>query len=311
VSERRVLISCPLLRESIDGYAGEFESRGIAYDDPEVNQQLKENELLSIIHRYDGVIAGDDEFTATVFDEADRLKVVVKWGIGTDNIDFEAADRNGITVTNTPGAFAAEVADVAIGYGIMLTRRLHIIDREVRQGAWYCPRGVSLAGRTFGVIGVGSIGSETARRARAHDMNVLGHDIEQIEEDLKEETGIKSVGLDELFERSDIVSLHCPLIPQTEKMVDSEKLEALGPEGYLVNTARGGLIDHEALVNALQDRAVAGVALDVFEQEPLPESNTLSSFENVILGSHNAQNTAEAVNSVNDRSVKLLFDNLE
>jgi D-3-phosphoglycerate dehydrogenase len=311
MSEYRVLISCPLLQESIDGYVGEFESRGIAYDDPEVDQQLNEDELLKIIHRYDGVIAGDDEFTAAVFDAAERLKIVVKWGIGTDNIDFEAAERNGIGVVNTPGAFAAEVADVAIGYGIMLTRRLHVIDREVRQGSWYCPRGVSLAGRTFGVVGVGSIGSETARRARAHDMNVLGYDIEQIEEDLKEETGIESVGLNELFERSDIVSLHCPLIPQTEEMVDSEKLEALGPGGYLINTARGGLIDRDALVNVLQEKAIAGVALDVFEQEPLPESNALSPFENVILGSHNAQNTTEAVRSVSDRSVELLFDNLE
>ena len=309
-ADYRVLVSCPLVLDAADDYADVFDEHGIDYDVADVDQQLDEAELLDLLPDYDGILAGDDELSARVIEASPRLKAIAKWGIGTDDIDFGAAEANGVAVSNTPGAFADEVADVVIGYAIMLTRELHHVDREVRAGNWYCPRGVSLAGRTFGIVGVGSIGSAVARRAAALGMDVLGHDVEPVPEALREETGIEPVGREALFERSDLVSLNCALNDATAGMVDADALDRLGPEGYLVNTSRGGLVVQDDLVAALEEDRLAGAALDVFETEPLPPESPLTGMENAILGSHNAQNTAEAVARVHDRAVANLVEDL-
>lgn len=311
MSQYKALISCPLIQDAIEEYYETFDEHDVEYDAVSVGQHLSESELLDIIDQYDGVLAGDDEFTARVLEHADRLKVISKWGIGVDSINLAAAKEEGIEVYNTPGAFADEVGDIVIGYAIMLTRRLHHIDRQVRNGEWACPRGVSLADKTFGVIGVGSIGSSVARRASALGMDVLGHDIEPLAEDLKKETGIERVGKDELLRRSDVVSLNCALNEATREIIGSHELDILGENGYLINTARGHLVDQSALVDALSNDEIAGAALDVFVEEPLPENDPLTELDNVILGSHNAQNTNEAVADVNERAVENLIDGLE
>ncbi|MCX2818620.1 phosphoglycerate dehydrogenase [Haladaptatus sp. F3-133] len=307
-NEHRVLVSCPLMHGSVEQYEGVFEENSISADVPEVGQQLDEDELLEIIDDYHGVIAGDDEFTRKVIESAKNLKVISKWGIGTDSIDEEAARDNGVEVYNTPGAFDDEVGDVVVGYTVMLTRDLHKIDRFVREGRWECPRGTSLADKTFGVVGVGSIGEAVVRRADALCAKVLGNDVQPISDDLKRDTSVEAVEIDELLRRSDIVSLNCPLTPATEKMIGSEELEKLG--GYLINTARGELVKQDELVEALRDGVLQGAALDVFKEEPLPADHPLTEMDNVILGSHNAQNTDEAVQEVNDRAVENLIEGL-
>ncbi|MEF8842228.1 MAG: phosphoglycerate dehydrogenase [Haloarculaceae archaeon] len=309
-ADYRVLVSCPLVLDAIDEYADVLGSYGIAYDVADVDQQLDEGELLDVLPDYDGILAGDDELTARVIEASPRLEVIAKWGIGTDGIDFEAAEAHDVEVFNTPGAFSDEVADVVTGYAIMLIRELHHVDREVREGNWYCPRGVSLADRTFGIVGVGSIGSAVAHRAAALGTDVLGHDVEPIPGGLQAETGIEPVGREELFERSDVVSLNCALNEATEGMVDADALDRLGPEGYLINTSRGGLVVEEDLVAALEEGRLAGAALDVFETEPLPEDSPLTRMDHTILGSHNAQNTEEAVSRVHDRAVANLVEGL-
>lgn len=310
MSAYRVLISCPLITDDIDDYADEFAAHDIAYDVADVDQQLTEADLHDIIDKYDGVLAGDDEFTADVIENAERLKVISKWGIGIDAIDTEAAAANDVTVYNTPGAFDAEVADVVIGYAIMLTRELHQIDRAVRTGDWSCPRGMSLAGKTMGVVGVGDIGATVVRRAHALGMNVIGTDVEPLPDGLVEETGIERVEQEELFSESDVVSLNCALTEQTREMVGQEELARLGETGYLINTARGQLVNQEDLVSALQEGVIAGAALDVFQEEPVPADDPITDLDNVILGSHNAQNTDEAVKRVNNRAVLNLIDGL-
>lgn len=310
MSTYRVLISCPLITDGIHDYADEFAAHDIKYDVADVDQQLTESELLDVIDQYDGVLAGDDEFTSEVIESADRLKVISKWGIGIDAIDTEAAEENDVTIHNTPGAFNDEVADVVTGYAIMLTRQLHHVDRSVRKGEWVCPRGVSLAGKTFGVIGVGDIGSTVARRAHALGMDVVGTDIQPFPDDLVAETGIERVDREELLDRSDVVSLNCALTPETRRMIGEKELELLGADGYLINTARGELVDQDALVEALKTDAISGAALDVFEAEPLPEDDPLTELDSVILGSHNAQNTVEAVSRVNDLAVENLISGL-
>lgn len=308
--DHRVLVTCPLIVDSMDEYADRLAERGIEYDVADVDQQLTEDELLAVIDRYDGVLASDDEFTRPVFEAADRLSVVSKWGIGTDNIDRAAAAEFGVTVSNTPNTFGDEVADVVIGYAIMLTRHLHLVDRAVRNGGWACPRGVSLAGRTFGVVGVGDIGSSVARRAAAHGMDVLGSDVRPFPDQLHDAVDIERVETDELLVRSDLVSLNCTSTEETRGMIDSDALAAIGPDGYLINTARGDLVDQEALVEALRTGRIAGAALDVYAKEPLPPSSPLTEMDSVILGSHNAQNTDRAVSRVNDRAIQNLIEGL-
>jgi len=303
-----LLVSCPLIQDSMDKYADTLADHGITYDIVRVDQQLDEPELLDTIGEYDAVIAGDDEFTRPVFEKAENLSLIVKWGIGTDNIDEAAARDHDVQVRNTPDVFGTEVSDVVMGYAIMLTRELHKIDRAVREGDWYTPRGVSLVGKTMGVVGVGDIGSAVARRADAHGMTVLGNDVEPIPDDLKSAVDISSAQKAEVFDESDIVSLNCPLTEKTRSLVGEEELDLLGSKGYLINTSRGKLIDQQSLVEALEKHRIAGAALDVFEHEPLPKSSPLIKMENVILGTHNAQNTAEAVSRTNDRAIDILVN---
>lgn len=310
MTTHRVLISCPLIVDSIDEYSDRFDAEGIEYHIADVEQHLSEPELLEMIDAYDGVLAGDDAFTRRVLAEASNLKVISKWGIGIDAIDNEAAEEYGVDVANTPGAFANEVADVVVGFAVMLTRELHHVDKAVRSGNWYCPRGTSLAGETFGVIGVGDIGSAVARRAAALEMDVLGTDVRPLDEELIEATGIEPIDRDTLLDRSDVVSLNCALTQETRGMIGLEELELLGERGYLINTARGELVEQETLVTALREGIIAGAALDVFDEEPLPEWNSLTELDSVILGSHNAQNTHEAVQRVNDRAVENLISGL-
>lgn len=310
MSDYRVLVSCPLILDAIDEYEAELAAHGIEYDVADVDQHLSEDELLDVIDRYDGVIAGDDEFTERVIAAADGLQVIAKWGIGMDAIDLAAAAAHDVTVSNTPGAFADEVADVVIGYAITLARRLHVVDDRVRDGDWYCPRGDSLAGRTFGVVGVGNIGSAVARRADALGMDLLGHDVDPIPGDLVDDTGMDAVDLDTLLDRSDVVSLNCALTADTRGLIGEAELARLGEDGYLINTARGELVDQAALVAALRDGRLAGAGLDVFTEEPLPADSPLTEMDDVILGSHNAQNTHEAVEAVNDRAVRNLIEGL-
>jgi D-3-phosphoglycerate dehydrogenase len=305
-----VLISCPLLTETISEYDDRFAEHDISYTVADVDQQLTEDELIDRINQYDGVLIGDDEFTPTVLETADRLKIISKWGIGTDNIDKDAAAENGVAVYNTPGTLSDEVAMVVIGYAIMLTRRLHLIDREIRDGNWYKYCGTSLTGKTMGVIGVGDVGSAVARKAAGLGMDVLGTDIGPLPEGLRQETGIERVDIHELLDQSDVVSLNCALTEETRELIGQTELDLLGPDGYIINTSRGEVIDQAELEVALEEDRIAGAGLDVFETEPLDGDHPFTGFENVILGSHNAQNTTEAIQRVTDLAVDNLIKGL-
>jgi len=307
----RALISCPVIQDSIEEYANMFGNHDVSFDVCRVEQQLSEQELIETINDYDGVLAGDDPFTRRVIESSDRLKVISKWGVGTDNIDKDAAERHGVTVTRTPGTLGDEVADVVIGYAILLARDLHRIDRAVRAGDWITPRGISMMGKTMGIVGVGDAGSAVARRAAGFGMDLLGHDVSPISDGLQSETGIEQKGLESLLRKSDFVSLNCELTEETRSMIGEDELELVGQSGYMINTARGELVDEEALVDALQTDRIAGAALDVYREEPLSSDHPLTTLENTILGSHNAQNTHQAVDRVNELAVENLLSALE
>lgn len=303
-------MACPQMQAAWPSFAPHLAELGIEADLPVVVQQLSEQELLDTIGGFDGVIAGDEPYTRAVLEKASRLRILSKWGVGVDNIDWVAATDVGIAVTNTPGVFDAEVADVAVGYLILLTRNLHRIDTGVRGGDWPKPAGRSLAGLTLGIIGFGGTGTALARRAVAMDMSVIGHDIDAAAMERARQLGHAAADIDELVTGADAISLHCPLTTANRHLLDHRRFAHMRPAALVVNTARGPLIDEAALVEAIRNGQVAGAALDVFEEEPLDAGSPLRTLPNVILGSHNASNTDEAVARTSVRAVENLLAGL-
>ncbi|MHB0976064.1 MAG: phosphoglycerate dehydrogenase [Candidatus Aquicultorales bacterium] len=303
----RVLVSCIHLQKNLERYEQTFRDHDIEVVAPPVAQQLSESDLLDIIDGFDGVIAGDDEFSRSVLRQAKNLKVLIKWGIGVDAIDVEAAKTYGIAFRNTPGVFNDEVADVTIGYVIMLARHLLRLDSGVRKGEWPKIPGRTLRNKVLGVIGVGNIGRAVCQRGLALGMIPVGFDPIPFEET----PYVRPVGWEELLAISDFVVVCCALTPANKYMLGDREFDLMKQGAYVVNTSRGPLVREESLIKALASGKIAGAALDVFETEPLPLDNKLRDFDNVVFGTHNASNTIEAVARVNDLSVNLLIEGLE
>ena len=269
---------------------------------PEHDRPLDEDEMVELVEGCEGLIVGVDPVSGRVLD-AGPLRVVVKYGSGMDNIDVDAARERGVRVSSTPGANARSVAELAVALLLALARNVALHDRGVRQGAWRRETGVELAGKRLGVVGYGAIGREVARIARGLDMDVVAHD------PFVEEADVPLVRLDELLATSDAVSLHLPLTPETRGLVGAAQLEAMKPSAFLLNTARGGLVDEQALTEALREGRLGGAALDGFEQEPLGDS-PLRGLDNVVLSPHAGAATREAVLRAAGRAVDQLLRDL-
>jgi D-3-phosphoglycerate dehydrogenase len=205
-----------------------------------------------------------------------------------DNIDVEAAEDLGVRVSSTPGANARSVAELTAALLLALARNVVLHDRGVRGGSWKRLTGIELAGKSLGIVGYGAIGREVARIAQALDMEVVAHD------PLVADADVPLIPLDELLATSDAVSLHLPLTPETRGIVGSDELAAMKSTAFLLNTARGGLVDEDALADALRSGRLAGAALDGFEEEPLGDS-PLRGVDNVVLSPHAGAATHEAV----------------
>jgi D-3-phosphoglycerate dehydrogenase len=291
----RVLITCRQMQGCFDHFRERFEELGIDVDMPAVVQQPTEEELIKVIGDYEGMIAGDDPLTANVLARAHKMKVISKWGVGVDGIDVDAARASGIAVTNTPGVFGDDVADVAAAYLVMLARQLHRIHASVREGGWWKHEGILLAGKTLGVSGFGTIGRAVARRGQGFGMNVIAYDVADAAVAAARDAGVEPVARDDLFRRSDFLVLCNPLTAETRHIVNSATLELMKHGSFVVNVARGPLIHEAALVDALSSGRIAAAGLDVFEDEPLPEDSPLRAFEQCVFGSHNGSNTSEGV----------------
>src|SRR6266542_3160144 len=252
-----------------------------------------EAELLPLVANVDAALAGTDAFTRRVLEAAPQLKIVSRFGVGYDSIDLAAADELGIWVTTTPGANEHSVADAAIALVLALARQLVPAVESTRAGKWDRPIGLELRGLTLGLVGFGRIGQQVAARARPFGMTVLVYDVVQNDAAARE-LGCRYVSLDELLRASDFVSLHAPAYPSTRDLVDRRALALMKPTAYLINTARGELVDEAALAEALAERRIVGAALDVFKQEPPHPANPLLSLPNLIPLPHIAGVTAQA-----------------
>jgi lactate dehydrogenase-like 2-hydroxyacid dehydrogenase len=227
-----------------------------------------------------------------------QLRCVANVAVGYDNIDVAAARRRGVTVTNTPGVLTDATADLAIALILGVTRRLGEGERLLRTGtpwSWemFFLLGRGLAGKTLGIIGLGAIGRATARRARAFGMEVAYAGRRRAAEEVERELGgARYLSLEELLGSADVVSIHCPLTPETHHLLNAERLTHMRPEAYLINTARGPIVDEAALVEALRAGGIAGAALDVFEHEPELHPG-LRELDNVFLAPHLGSATIE------------------
>ena len=301
----RVLVTCPPMQRTVDDWMGLFRDAGVEVVMPPVVQQIDRALLLELLPTVDGIVAGDDPLDAEVLAAAlPRLRIVSRWGVGLDSVDIEAAKRLGIKVTNTPAVFAEEVADVALGYLVLLARHLQDIDSGVRAGGWPKPQGRTLTGRSVGLVGLGAIGRAFARRCLGIGMRVVGTDPSEAACREAAALGVEVAPLDDFIGRVDVLSLHCPMTPENRHLLSAARLSALRPGAWVINTARGPLIDEAALCAALERGHVGGAGLDVFEVEPLPANSPLRRLPNVILGAHNASNTAEAVARVNRLAIE-------
>jgi glyoxylate reductase len=250
---------------------------------------IPRDELLAGVAHADALLCMlTDRVDAAVLD-AGPLRVVSNVAVGVDNIDLEAARARGVPVTNTPGALTDATADMAMALLLAVARRVPEGDAMVRRGAFngWGPMvmlGADLAGATLGIVGPGRIGSAVARRAQAFGMEVIVSDLQD-----HPELG-PAVPIDELLQRADFVSLHCPLTPATRHLLDARRIALMKPSAFLINTARGPVVDEAALVQALRGGALAGAALDVYEQEPTVHPGLLA-LPNVVLAPHSASAT--------------------
>jgi D-3-phosphoglycerate dehydrogenase len=238
-------------------------------------------------------IRGRTRFTADVLQACPKLKLISIWGTGTDNVDLKAAAARGITVTNTPGANALAVAEHTVALILAVVKQLAQADRAMRQDGW--PRNLvpQLRGKRLGLIGTGLIGREVAAMGRGLGLEVVAWTFHP-NANLAVSLGLRYVQLDELLQTSDIVSMHLRATPDTQHFLNRERLALLKPTAFVVNTARGALIDEAALVGWLREKRIAGAGLDVFQTEPLPAGHPLTALPNVLLTPHCAGMTPDS-----------------
>ncbi len=270
---------------------------------------LKEDELIPLLVDVDGVIAGLDEFGEKVLKSSNRLKVISRYGVGIDNIDMEAAKRLGIFVINTPDVNTQAVADLTFGLILSVSRKIPQSHQSTKEGRWERLIGRGVYKKSLGIIGLGRIGKAVAKRAKGFEMEIIAYDVLR-DESFAETLGIKFLPIDDLLREADFVTLHCGLNPQTKGLIGPRELGLMKETAYLINTARGELVDERALYEALKEGKIAGAGLDVYEKEP-PLGNSLLSLENVVTTGHIAAYTDEAIKEMALASVKNLLSALE
>jgi D-3-phosphoglycerate dehydrogenase len=298
-------------------YSEILKNNNIKIDIPNFKQVLTEEELIELLPNYDGWIIGDDPATKKVLEagKKGKLRACIKWGVGTDNVDFDACNELNIPVTNIPNVFGEEVSDVALGYLLCLTRKLHTIHNHNMKNEWFKPVGMSLSGKKVCLIGFGDIGCCIARKLLAFNLDVFvsdpafkkssngniilnyGHG-PKYGEDISKYNDLKTVEikeLDECLDNADFIIVSCPLNKHTKGLINKINILKAKRGVIIINVARGPIVDENDVVELLEDGFIDSVGFDVFEQEPLPIKSGLRKFPQNIYGSHNGSNTIEAV----------------
>jgi len=289
----KVLVADPISEEAIVL----MRNAGLEVD---FRPDISYEDLLSSIQEYDALIVRSrTKVTREVIERGKRLKIIGRAGVGVDNIDVQAAAERGIIVVNAPGGNTVSAAEHTIGLLLAVARKIPQADRSVKEGRWERKKfmGVELRGKTVGIIGLGRVGYEVARRLRAFEVNILAYD-PYVSEERARSVGAKLVSLEDVLKRSDIITIHVPKTKETENMISYREFEMMKDGVIIVNTARGGIVNEKALYEAIVRGKVAGAALDVYEKEPPDPDNPLLKLENVVTTPHIGASTKEAQISV-------------
>lgn len=303
----RVLVSNIMMINERDRFDAVLREKRLEPVWPAVNQFMDEAQCLEYAGTVDGWLAGDDKITRAVLEAyLPRLKVISKWGTGIDSIDLAAARELGIPICNSPGAFRDAVSEYAIGLLLAASRRIALTDRYIRAGRWPKGRYIGLSGGTIGMIGYGAIGQGVGQRSRGLGMSVIAYD-----PFLKASPdGAELVPFEDILERADVICLCCNLTSENYHLLNAEAFAVMRDNVMIVNVARGGVIDEVALAEALRNGKVSAAALDVFELEPLPLDHPLLGFDNVVVSSHNANSTVQAIEVVHHNTLDNLYKHL-
>ncbi len=324
-----ILITCPPMITQINSFDNTFKKNNITYYIPEFTALMSETELIDIIENFDGWIAGDDPVSENVLKKGHqhKLKIVVKWGIGTDNVDYSACRKYGIKIFNTPGVFNEEVSDIAVNYLLTLSRKTHVINQKVRQGIWYKPSGMSLSNKKVCLIGFGNIGQAIARKLLSFNLNLNVFDpgfyqSNNIIYSQRDQQPVNSI-----FQNNQLINISqeievsvrdahfiiacCSLNKNTYHLINKDLILKASPKVIIINVSRGDVLRESDIVELLTTGFIDSAGLDVFETEPLDKNNPLLQFEQNIYGSHNSSNTVEAVLEASNRAIKFLLEHNE
>lgn len=258
---------------------------------------LSSKDVASLLNGMDGYIAGLDVIDEEALKNADKLKVISRYGVGVDNVDLKAASARGIIVTNTPGANSVSVAELALGLILGLARQIPEADKAVHNGKYPRLSGVSLEGKTIGILGLGAIGKQLARRLVGFDCQLLAYD-PYPDQAFADKHQVIFASMSEVAAKADFLSLHLPLLPETKSLVNESFLNRMKKGSYLINTSRGEVVDETALFNALQSGQLKGAGLDAFSVEPPDPSNPLLSLSQVIATPHLGAQTDGATSNM-------------
>ncbi len=268
---------------------------------------LSAERLLEVLPGHVAVIAAMDRYNSEVLAAASDLKIISRWGVGIDNIDIPAATANGIVVTNTPGMVTSSVADMTFALMLSLARAILSAAERGGRGEWVQHIAADFFGATLGLVGFGSIGQAVAYRARGFDMRVLAFDPFPNHEKAAE-LGVELTDLDTIIRQADYLSLHCNLTDENHHLIGAEQLAAMKPSAFLINTARGGLVDAAALIAALEHGEIAGAALDSVVPEPPPCDLAVLRAPNCIITPHSSFYNPTSVRLVNTQTVQNILD---
>ena len=299
---RKILIADSISPLAID------ELKKISEFEVNVKTGMNEEELVKTIPPFDGIIVRSaTKVTSRVIESAENLKIIVRAGIGLDNIDLEAAKKKGIKVANTPAATTISVAELTMGLMLSAVRNIAQANMSMKNHKWEKKlfSGTELYEKTLGIIGFGKIGKEVAKRALAFGMKVIAYDVIKIETDLN----VKQVSLEELLLNSDIITLHIPLTEETKHLISEKEFNSMKDGVILINAARGGVVDEKALLNALNSGKVRAAAIDVWEKEPT-DNFELVNHPNVIALPHLGASAKEGQARAGLEAVKILKENL-
>lgn len=270
-----------------------LEDAGVETTWVDANSPSVQDELLALVPETSAIIVGLVPITEKIIEKSSKLKIVSMYGVGVNHIDLVAARRKGVIVTNCPGSNDQAVADLAMGLMLSVARSIPQIDRDIRAGYWKKYLGGELWQKKLGLIGFGNIAKGVAHRAKGFAMELSAYD-PYASVEVAEAHGVALRSFEEVIADSDFVSLHAPLTDETRCMFGSEQFKQMKPTAYLINTARGGVVDEKALYVALSSGEIAGAGLDVFVEEPLKDSR-LVELNNVILTAHTGTHTNEAI----------------